>query len=91
MFEIFWEANPSTFTLFKEELQQEKNLILYERALKMLENDMYITGIGQAVLELLSFKLGLRKQPGPDEGRISCPKFFFIFAFYQILVNFYDL
>ena len=25
----------------------------------MLENDMYITVIGQAVLELLSFKMGL--------------------------------
>ena len=24
----------------------------------MLENDMYIAGIGQAVLELLSFKVG---------------------------------
>ena len=32
-------------------------LISYERAFKMLENDMYITGIGQVVLELLSFKV----------------------------------
>ena len=37
------------------------------------------------------FDWGLRKQPGPDEGRISSPKFFFFFALYQILVNFYDL
>ena len=41
----------------KEELQSENKLISYERAFKMLENDMYITGIGHAVLELLSFKV----------------------------------
>ena len=35
-----------------------KQLISYERAFKMLENDTYITGIGQAVLELLSFEVG---------------------------------
>ena len=43
---------------FKGELQRENKLITYERAFKMLENDMYIAGIGQAVLELLSFKVG---------------------------------
>ena len=41
----------------KGELQRENKLISYERALKMLENDMYIALIGQAVLELLSFKV----------------------------------
>ena len=41
----------------KGELQREKKLISYERAFKMLEKDMYIAGIGQAVLELLSFKV----------------------------------
>ena len=41
----------------KGELQRENELISYERAFKMLENDMYIAGIGQAVLELLSFKV----------------------------------
>ena len=40
----------------KRELQCENKLISYKRAFKMLENDMYIAGIGQAVLELLSFK-----------------------------------
>ena len=35
-----------------------KKLTSYERAFKMLENDMYMAGIGQAVLELLSFKVG---------------------------------
>ena len=45
-------------TIIKGELQRENKLISYERVFKMLENDMYIAGIGQAVLELLSFKLG---------------------------------
>ena len=40
------------------ELQRENKLISYARSFKMLENDMYITVIGQAVLELLSFKVG---------------------------------
>ena len=42
----------------KGELQRENKFISYERAFKMLDNDMYIAGIGQAVLELLSFKVG---------------------------------
>ena len=42
------------------ELQRENMLISYERAFKMLDNDMYITAIGQTVLELLSFKVGSR-------------------------------
>ena len=43
----------------KGEQQRENKLILsYERAFKMLENDMYITVIGQAVLKLLSVKVG---------------------------------
>ena len=42
---------------FKGELHRKNKLISYERAFKMLENDMYFTGIGQAVLELLSFKV----------------------------------
>ena len=43
--------------VFKGELQLENMLISYERAFKMLENDMYIAGIGQILLELLSFKV----------------------------------
>ena len=42
----------------KGELQRENKLVSYKRAFKMLENDMYIAGIGHAVLELLSFKFG---------------------------------
>ena len=42
----------------KGELQHKNKLISYERAFKMLENNMYITEIGQAILELLSFKVG---------------------------------
>ena len=41
----------------KGELKRENKLVSYERAFKMLENDMYIAGIGQVVLELLSFKV----------------------------------
>ena len=41
----------------KGELQRENKFVSYERAFKMLENDMYIAGIGQVVLELLSFKV----------------------------------
>ena len=48
---------------FKGELQYENKLISYERAFKMLENDMYIAGIGQAVLELSSFKVGSGNHP----------------------------
>ena len=42
----------------KGKLQRKNKLISHERAFKMLENDIYIAGIGQAVLELLSFKVG---------------------------------
>ena len=45
---------------FKREMQCKNKLISYKRVLKMLENNMYITGIGQAVLELLSFEVGSR-------------------------------
>ena len=43
---------------FKGELQRENKLISYERGLKMLENNMYITGVGPTVLELLSLRSG---------------------------------
>ena len=48
----------NTFISIKGELQRENKLVSYESAFKMLENDMCIAGIGQAVLELLSFKVG---------------------------------
>ena len=44
--------------VFKGELKRENKLISYERAFEMLENDMFIAGISQAVLELLTFKVG---------------------------------
>ena len=37
----------------KGELQRENEFIWNEKAFKMLENDMYISGIGEAVPELL--------------------------------------
>ena len=45
-------------TSIKGELQRENKLASYEKAFKMLENDMCITVIGQAILELLNFKAG---------------------------------
>ena len=60
MFGVFRIRNPqekSLILLLKGELQSENKLISYERTLKMQENDMYITVIGQAVLELLSYKV----------------------------------
>ena len=51
------ESGQTIRDALKGELQRENKLISYERAFKMLENDMYIAGIGQAVLELLSFKV----------------------------------
>ena len=55
----------------KGELQRENKLISYERAFKMLENDVCITVIGQAVLELLSFKVGSRNHQTGISFRIS--------------------
>ena len=42
----------------KGELQHENKLISYERVFKILENDMFIAEIGQAILKLLSFTIG---------------------------------
>ena len=39
--------------ILKGELQCENKLISYEKEFKMLENDMCITVIGQAILKLL--------------------------------------
>ena len=38
--------------------QKQVKLISYEKVFKMLENDMYITKIGQAFLGLLRFEVG---------------------------------
>ena len=51
----------------KGELQRENKFISYERTFKLLKNYMYIVAIGQAVLELLSFKVG----SGNHQRRIS--------------------
>ena len=60
--------------MFKGELQCKSKLISYERAFKMLENDMYITVIGQAVLELLSFKVGSGNEQTGINMRLISPK-----------------
>ena len=44
--------------VIKGELQPESKLIAYEIAFKMLEINMYVTGIDQAVLGLLRFEVG---------------------------------
>ena len=63
--------------ILKGELQRENKLISYEGAFKMLENDMYIAGIGQVVLEVLSVKVG----PGNHQKGISLlQKFLDIFG-----------
>ena len=52
----------------KGELQCENKLISYERAFKMLEKDLYVTGIAQAVLELtLKLRQGITKGESPSE------------------------
>ena len=48
----------------KGELQCENKLISHERVFKMLENDMYIAGISQAVLELKAGQ-GITKGASP--------------------------
>ena len=60
----------------KGELQCENKLISYERMFKMLEN-MYITGIGEAVLELLSFKV---ESGNHQKGMFLLQKFSDIFG-----------
>ena len=50
----------------------QNKLISYKRAFKMLENNMYIAGIGQAVLELFSFKA----ESGNHERGVSLLKNF---------------
>ena len=55
---VFCQITMKLHYSVKGELQHENKLISYERAFKMLENDMYIAEIGEAVLKLLSFKVG---------------------------------
>ena len=47
----------------KEELQRENKLISYERAFKMLENDMFITGVGQTVSRVIKLLSRVRESP----------------------------
>ena len=67
---------------FKGELQRENKLISYERAFKMLESDMYIVGIGQAVLELLRFKV---ESGNHQRGLSLLQKFSYIFGNMRIV------
>ena len=55
----------NTLTLFgrcflanlKGQLQRFYKLVSYERAVKILKNDICITGIGQVILEISEFKV----------------------------------
>ena len=49
------------------------------RVFKMLENDLYIAGIGQAVLKLLSFKV----RSGNNEGNVLASEIFGNFRYYE--------
>ena len=50
--------------ILKGQLQRKHKLFSYKRALKMLKNDICITVIGQAVLEIFHFKVDIpRKSP----------------------------
>ena len=42
---------------FKGQLQRFYKLVWYERAVKILKNDICITEIGQTVLEIFEFKV----------------------------------
>ena len=46
------------YKYLKENCNTKTSSFHYERVSKMLENDMNIARIGQAVLKLLSFKVG---------------------------------
>ena len=67
LYDVVRISGTSITYILKGELQREIKLISYERAFKMLENDMYIAGISQAVLELLSFEV----RPGNHQRGIS--------------------
>ena len=49
---------------FKGQVQRKHKFLSYERASKMLKNDICITVIGQAVLEISHFKVDIpRRSP----------------------------
>ena len=56
---VFISLTPSTAYrhMFKGQLQRFYKLISYERAVKILKNDICITEIGQAVFEIVEFKV----------------------------------
>ena len=58
-FEVFLEAFVS---LIKGQLQRFYKLVSYERAVKILKNDICITEIGQAVLKIFQFKIKFQRK-----------------------------
>ena len=55
-------SNIRFLVIFKGQLKRDYKLISYERALKMLKNDICVTVIGQAVLEIFHFKVGFPRK-----------------------------
>ena len=54
--------NTALKILFKGQLQRKHKLLSYESASKMLENDLGIIVIGQAVLEIFHFKVDIPRE-----------------------------
>ena len=54
---IFCGSCVPKLSLLKGQLQRFYKLVSYERAVKILKNDVCITEIGQAVLEIFEFKV----------------------------------
>ena len=46
----------------KGQVQREYKLLSYERALKMLKNNICITVIGQAILKIFHFKVDIPRR-----------------------------
>ena len=56
---------------FKGQLQRKYKSLSYERAFKMLKNDVCITIISQAILEIFHFKLDIQRESPKIIGRPS--------------------
>ena len=54
---IFCGSCVPKLSLLKGQLQRFYKLVSYERAVKILKNDVCITEIGRAVLEIFEFKV----------------------------------
>ena len=58
----FRHRNQTLDNFIKGQLQKFYKLLSYERAAKILKNDICITEIGQAVLEIVKCKVGFQRK-----------------------------